>query len=143
MTITGKPKTIKRAQRNKTQITAGLINTKHFTLFYFLSIKILALKFSTINIMRKINPKCSDDESFMYSIIISLHYYDISHIPERILTLRPCIKNYDFTDITLQKFEVNNPDISLTVIDDDENILYISHNISSIRAKVVTLKYNR
>ena len=93
--------------------------------------------------MRKINPKCSDDESFMYSIIISLHYYDISHIPERISTLRPCIKNYDFTDITLQKFEVNNPDISLTVIDDDENILYISHNISSIRAKVVTLKYNR
>ena len=93
--------------------------------------------------MRKINPKCSDDESFMYSIIISLHYYDISHNPERISTLRPYIKNYDFTDITPQKFEVNNPDISLTVIDDDKNILYISHNISSIRAKIVKLKNNR
>ena len=81
--------------------------------------------------MCKINPKCSDDESFLYSIIISLHYYDISHNPERISTLRPYINNYDFTDI------------SLTVIDDDKNILYISHNISSIRAKIVKLKNNR
>ena len=79
----------------------------------------------------------------MYSIIISLHYDDISHNPERISNLRPYIKNYDFTDIIPQKFEVNNPDISLTVIDDDKNILYISHNISSIRAKIVKLKNNR
>ena len=56
--------------------------------------------------MRKINPKCSDEESFMSSIIISLHYYHISHNPERISTLRPYINNYDFTDITPQKFEV-------------------------------------
>ena len=93
--------------------------------------------------MRKINPKCSDDESFMYSIIISIHYYDISHNPERISFLRPYIKNYDFTDITSQKVEVNNANISLTVIDDDKNILHISHNISSIRGKIVKLKNNR
>ena len=93
--------------------------------------------------MRKINPKCSDDESFIYSIIISLHYYDISDNPERISTLRPYIKDNDFTDITPLKFVGNNPDISLTVIDDDKNILYISHNISSIRAKIVKLKNNR
>ena len=109
----------------------------------YLSIKILALKFSTMYIMHKINPKCSDEESFKYSIIISLHYYDISNNLERISTLRPYIKNYDFTDITPQKFEVNNPDTSLTVIDDDKNIFYISHNISSIRAKIVKLKNNR
>ena len=93
--------------------------------------------------MRKINPNCRDVESFMYSIIISLHYYDISHNPERISALRPYIRIFGFTDITPQKFEVNNPDISLTVIDDDKNILYISHNISSIRAKIVKLKNNR
>ena len=93
--------------------------------------------------MRKINPNCRDVESFMYSIIISLHYYDISHNPERISALRPCIRIFGFTDITPQKFEVNNPDISLTVIDDDKNILYISHNISSIRAEIVKLKNNR
>ena len=38
---------------------------------------------------------------------------------------------------------MNNQDISLTAIDDDENILYILHNISSIRAKIVKLKNNR
>ena len=38
---------------------------------------------------------------------------------------------------------MNNPDISLTIIDDDKNISYISHNISSIRAKIVKLKNNR
>ena len=56
--------------------------------------------------MRKIIPKCGDEESFMYSIIISLHYYDISHNPERISTLRPYINNYDFTDITPQKVQI-------------------------------------
>ena len=93
--------------------------------------------------MRKIIPKCGDEESFMYSIIISLHYYDISHNPERISTLRPYINNYDFTDIISKNPEVHNPDISLTVIDDDKNILYNSHNISSIRAKIVKLKDDR
>ena len=43
----------------------------------------------------------------------------------------------------LQNFEVNNTNISLTVIDDDKNVLYISHNISSIKAKIVKLKNNR
>ena len=56
--------------------------------------------------MRKIIPKCGDEESFMYSIIISLHYYDISHNPERISTLRPYINNYDFTDISPQKVQI-------------------------------------
>ena len=36
--------------------------------------KISAHKFGAINIMRKINPKCSNKDSFMYSITMSLHY---------------------------------------------------------------------
>ena len=116
---------------------------KSYLMCNYISIKILALKFSTIYIMHKINPKCSDEESFMYSTIISLHYYDISNNLERISTLRPYIKNYDFTDITPQKFEVNNPDISLTVIDDDKIFLYISRNKSRIRPKIVKLENNR
>ena len=36
------------------------------------------------NIMRKINPKSSDIDSFKYSILISLHYYDISFRPKKI-----------------------------------------------------------
>ena len=39
--------------------------------------------------MRKINPKSSDADSFKYSILISLQYYDISFHPERIAILKP------------------------------------------------------
>ena len=66
--------------------------------------------------MRKINPTCCNGESFMYSIIISLQYYDISHNSEKISTLRPCINNYDFTDIISKNPEVHNPDISLLLM---------------------------
>ena len=84
-----------------------------------------------------------DEETFMYSIMISLHYYDISHNPERISTLRPYINNYDFTDIISQNFEMNNSNIYLSIIDDDEYILDNSRNISNNRAKIVKLKNNR
>ena len=29
--------------------------------------------------MKTINPKCKNDYSFKYSILISLHYYDLIH----------------------------------------------------------------
>ena len=38
---------------------------------------------------------------------------------------------------------MNNPNISLSIIDDDKNILYNSRNISNNRAKIVKLKDNR
>ena len=34
--------------------------------------------------MRKINRKCTKSDSFKYSILISLHYYDITPHPKRI-----------------------------------------------------------
>ena len=50
--------------------------------------------------MRKINPQSSDAGSFKYSILISLHYYDISFHPERISKLKPFEKQYNFIHIT-------------------------------------------
>ena len=50
--------------------------------------------------MRKINPKSSDIGSFKYSILISLHYYDISFHLERISKLKPFENKYDFKNIT-------------------------------------------
>ena len=41
--------------------------------------------------MRKINPKSSNEESFKYSILLSLHYYDISCHPERLSKLEPYV----------------------------------------------------
>ena len=93
--------------------------------------------------MCKINPKSSDEESFMYSILISLYYYDISCNPERLSNLRSYINKYNFTDITAKGFETNNPNISLTIIDEDKNILYRPSNIGNNKAQVVKLKDNR
>ena len=94
-------------------------------------------------IMRKINPKSSDEESFMYSILISLHYYDISCNPERLSNLRLYINKYNFTDFTAKGFQINNRDISLTIIDENKNTLYRPSNIGNNKAQVVKLKDNR
>ena len=65
--------------------------------------------------MRIINPKASDKDSFQYSIIASLHYYDINCHPESISKLDSYKNNYNFTCHTPKEFEIDNPNISLTV----------------------------
>ena len=83
--------------------------------------------------MRKINPKSSNIDSFKYSILISLHYYDISHHPERISKLKPFENKYNFNNITPNKFEINNPNISLTLFDENSNITYLPKIIALIK----------
>ena len=68
--------------------------------------------------MRKIDLKSSDADSFKYSILISLHYYDISFHPERMSKLKPFEKQCNFIHITPAEFETNNTDISLTIFDE-------------------------
>ena len=60
------------------------------------------------NVMRKINPKSYAIDSFKYSILISLHYYDISLHLEKISKLKTFEKHYSFIHITLTEFEANN-----------------------------------
>ena len=55
--------------------------------------------------MRKINTRSSNTDSFKYSILISLHYYDVSYHPERISKLKPFENKY-VTHITLNEFEI-------------------------------------
>ena len=54
--------------------------------------------------MRKINPKSSDIDSFKYSILISLHYYDIPYHRERISNLKQYENKYNFIHITPTEF---------------------------------------
>ena len=89
--------------------------------------------------MCTINPKCSNKDSFMYSILISLHYYDISHNPDRITKLGPYINNYNFTDTSAKGFEVNNQHVSIEILDEDENIIYLPSNTSKNKAVIVKL----
>ena len=84
--------------------------------------------------MRKINPKCDNNDSSMFSILISLHYYDISCNPERISKLRSYINNYNFTDTSAKGFEVNNQHVSSEILDEDGNIVYSLSNTCKIKA---------
>ena len=90
--------------------------------------------------MRKINPKSLNIESFKYSILISLHYYDISFHPERISKLKPFENKYNFIHITPDEFEINNPNTSLTVFDENNKKTYSSKNHSTNKAQIIKLK---
>ena len=93
--------------------------------------------------MRKINPKSSDVDSFKYSILFSLHYYDISFHPKRISKLKTFQKHYNFIHITPTEFETNNSNISLTIFNEDNKRIYHWKNDSTNKAHIVQLKNNR
>ena len=101
------------------------------------------INYNNIMRKRKINPKSSDIDSFKYSILMPLHYYDISFYPERISKLKLFESKYNFNDITPNEFEINNPNISLTVFDENNKILYTSKNNSTNKVQIVKLKDNR
>ena len=75
--------------------------------------------------MRKINPQSSDIDSFKYSILILLHYYYIAFHPERISKLKPHENKYNFSNIASTEFETKNPNISLTIFDENNKKRYL------------------
>ena len=112
--------------------------------FSIIKNKIYVFKFDDKNIMRKINPKSSDIDSFKYSILISLHYYDISFHPKRISKLKPNENQYNFIHITPIEFAINNPNVSLTIFDKDNKKIYASINsYNNHQAYIVKLNNNR
>ena len=99
--------------------------------------------FITKNIMKSINPKCSNEDSFKYWILISLHYYDVKSHKERINQLYKYINNYNFESNNYQKFENNNQSISLNVYDENHNLIHKSINNSNKKACIVKINNNR
>ena len=93
--------------------------------------------------MTKINPCSADINSFKYSILISLHYYDISFHPERISKLKPFENKYNFIHITPNEFEINNANTSLTILDENNKRLYTPKNNGTNKAQIVKLKNDR
>ena len=93
--------------------------------------------------MRKINPKLSDIDLFKYSILTSLHCYDISFHPERISNLNPYDNNYNFLHITPTEFEINNSNVSLNIFNEGKKYIYASGNNSSHQVNIIQLKNNR
>ena len=90
--------------------------------------------------MKSINPKRTDNDSFKYSILISLHYYDLNIHKERINQLNKYISNYNFKSNNPCDFETNNPNISLTVYNDLNEIIYNSNNKSNNKAYIIKIK---
>ena len=79
-----------------------------YTVFVLIDYMSLNLK---QNYNEKNKPKSSSIDSFKYSILISLHYYDIYYHPERISKLKPFENKYNFTHSTPNEFEINNLNI--------------------------------
>ena len=92
--------------------------------------------------MRKIIPKSPDNDSFKYSILISLHYYDIPYHPERIPNLKPHENRYNFIHITTAEFEINISNISLNIFNENQEQIYTSSNNTPYQANIVQLKNN-
>ena len=93
--------------------------------------------------MRIINIIPSSSDSFKYSILCSLHYYDISSHTERILKLKLYENRYVFTHNTAHEFEVDNPNISLTVYNENDELIYHSINNNKNKAKIVKINNHR
>ena len=93
--------------------------------------------------MRSINPKCSNNVSFKYSILISLHYYDLNSHPERINKLNKYINKYNFSTINYRDFENNNQSISLSVYSESKEIIYTPKNNADNKAHVVKINNHR
>ena len=91
--------------------------------------------------MRTIKLKSSNNDSFKYSILLSLHYYDISYDPERISKLKKYEDKYTFTSNNPNEFELNNPNISLTIVDENNNIIHHPINNTSSKVKIVKTNY--
>ena len=74
--------------------------------------------------MKQINPKCTDNDSFKYSILILLYYYELNVHKERTNQLNKYISNYNFISNSYKDFEINNKNISLTAYNEHNEILY-------------------
>lgn len=94
--------------------------------------------------MRTVNPKCTNDNSFKYSILISKHYYELNDYPERTNQLNKYMHKYKFSlNNTYNDFENNNPHISLSVYDKYGTLLHQSSNNSNNKAHVVKINDHR
>ena len=93
--------------------------------------------------MKTTNPKCSNEDSFKYSILCSLYYYYLKVYKETINKLNKYINDHNFTLINFNEFENNNPNISLSVYDDLGRKIYMSNNKSINKACIVKINNNR
>ena len=89
--------------------------------------------------MKSINPKCSNTNSFIFSIIISLRYYELIPHPERYSEIKMFFSKYELFSDDLEGFEYCNPTISLTVYDNNKQMIYGSKNKTQKIAYIIKI----
>ena len=89
--------------------------------------------------MKTIIPKCTNTNSFICSIIISLHYYELIPHPERYSKIKKYLGKYEFFSDDFERFEYCNPTISLTVYDNTKEIIYHSKNNANRKAYIIKI----
>ena len=97
--------------------------------------------------MRLINIKCNDNESFKYSIILYLYYYNIKKNHFRVSLMNNNLNPYidiNFNENNdLCQFEKDNPFIDLLIVDINGNPLFLMRNIAYIKISMVKLNAYR
>ena len=79
---------------------------------------------------------------FKYSILISLHYYDLNSHKERTNQLNMQLNNYNFESYNYFTFQNNNLSISLKVYDENHDLIHKSINNSINKAHIVKINNN-
>ena len=97
--------------------------------------------------MRLINIYCNDSESFRYSILLYLYYYNIKKNHGRISQLNNNLNPYipiEFNkNSDIAQFEQDNSHISLFIIDINGELPFLTRNNASIKVTIIKLNDNR
>ena len=93
--------------------------------------------------MRLINIKCDNSDSFKYSILLYLYYYNIKinyNRPTEINKHRdPYMLIYFNDGNDINQFEKDNPLIDLLIIENNNKPLFLTRNNANIKVTIVKL----
>ena len=97
--------------------------------------------------MRLINIYCNDSNSFKYSILLYLYYYNIKKNHGRISQLNNNVNPYISIEFNknsdIAQFEQDNSHISLIIIDINGESLFLTQNNASVKGTIVKLNDNK
>ena len=97
--------------------------------------------------MRLINIKSDDSDSFKYSILLYLYYYNIKinyNRPTEINKHRDPYMLIHFNDGNdINQFEKDNPLIDLLIIENNNKPLFLTRNNANIKVTIVKLNDHR
>ena len=97
--------------------------------------------------MRLINIKCNDSDSFKYSILLYLYYYNIKNNYLRPTEIskhsNPYIQIYFNENNDIYQFEKDNTFIDLLIIDINDKPIFLTRNNAKIEVTIVKLNDHR